>query len=352
MDELTLLRRLNADAPPASPEATNAAFDALMRSMEAAEQGSPRHAPTRRRTRARRTAWALTSVGLGAALTLALVVTDVVGVAGLRPGASAQAAELLNRAAANAITTTDPGVGPGQYLLVRTDRLNTVTTANAAGRDIAYAVRETGWLFIPKNEHDVWTEVRTPGYSVAYYGKGAKQVAEQQDRQTRGEAPEIVRGTDGTQWGGQPQYTPSSLAGLPRDPRILLNHIYRVTLGAGQSRDGEALVWIADLLRTGFVPAELRAALYRAATLIPGVTVADSAATLNGRRGVAIGRIEGSTGIRQDLIIDPDTGLLIGEREVTTRPIDTFSAGVSIDWTAVSTRVVRSVDPSIWARRS
>ena len=130
-----------------------------------------------------------------------------------------------------------------------------------------------------------------------------------------------------------------------RDPRVLLNYIYRATLGTGNSPDGEALVFIADTLNTGFATAATRAALYRAAILIPGVTLTANSATLDGTTGVAIGRVEQKYGIRQDLIINPDTGELIGEREVATRdlPDGTGKAGDTLSWSSATTTVVNAV---------
>jgi len=89
-----------------------------------------------------------------------------------------------------------------------------------------------------------------------------------------------------------------------------------MTFGAGPSRDGEALVFIADTLRQGTAPADLRAALFRAVAMIPGVTVTEERAELDGSVGVAVGRFESKNGLRIELVFDPATGQLIGEREV------------------------------------
>jgi len=124
---------------------------------------------------------------------------------------------------------------------------------------------------------------------------------------------------------------------------LLLNHIYKTTMGQGNSPDGQALVWIADTLRFGAVPANLRAALYKAAAMIPGVEITEEQANLNGATGIAIGRLEDANGIRQDLIIDPATGQLIGERQVLTHEGDEqsgFPVGTIISWTAITTTVV------------
>ena len=63
------------------------------------------------------------------------------------------------------------------------------------------------------------------------------------------------------------------LQSLPTDPHTLLNLIYKKTAGAGQSPDQEAFTTIGDLLRESIAPPEVSAALFRAAALIPGVTV-------------------------------------------------------------------------------
>lgn len=74
-----------------------------------------------------------------------------------------------------------------------------------------------------------------------------------------------------------------------------------------------------------------------------GVRIVDDAATLDGRTGIAIGRHEANWMTRQDIIIDPDTGLLIGERRVLTFPQGGMPAGTTISWTAVTTTVAQSV---------
>ena len=118
----------------------------------------------------------------------------------------------------------------------------------------------------------------------------------------------VLRGANGAFYGPGTESSfpsPAIWTPCPRDPRLLLEDIYQKTDGKGQSVDGEALVFIADLLRTGVVPGELRAALYKAAALIPGVTVTDEQATLDGRKGIAIGRVEDFSHFRHDIIIDP-----------------------------------------------
>lgn len=74
--------------------------------------------------------------------------------------------------------------------------------------------------------------------------------------------------------------------------------------------------------------------------MIPGVTITDQQATLNGTTGVAIGRLEPANNVQYDIIIDPKTGQYIGEREVTLIAYASFPAGTTTSWTAVTTSVV------------
>lgn len=127
-----------------------------------------------------------------------------------------------------------------------------------------------------------------------------------------------------------PWMAPSSafLAGLPRDPHDLFD---RVRDGAApvdtNTVDDVIMGRIADLLLTGTVPADLRAALFRTAALIPNVDVTADAVTLDGHTGVAIARTVTGANIRQDLVFDPDTGLVIGQRTVLLQADGTLPAG-------------------------
>lgn len=346
MDELTLLRRLDADAPDPNRQTSTDAFAALEQRMAAAEHANRAHmAPRRRRTV--RLRWAVLTTAGAAALAAALVLTDTLGVAGIRPGATAQAAELLNKAADTTIRTIDPTVGPGQYRKVVFHSVHQTDGGNGKIEGV-YSIHEDRTTWIPADPNNEWFQVRYPTHSAGqYFTKDAKQLAEYDDRMSAKVKPQILHGRAANFFGGQQQATPADVNGLPRDPRVLLNHIYRVTLGTGNSPDGEALVFIADTLNTGFATASTRAALFRAAALISGVTLTADSATLDGTTGVAIGRVEPKYGIRQDLIIDPATGEMIGEREVATRdlPDGTGKAGDTLSWSSATTTIVNEVPP-------
>ncbi|WP_307035306.1 CU044_5270 family protein [Arthrobacter sp. B3I4] len=286
--------------------------------------------------RSRRAHTWLTSAAAAAVLA-ALITGDVLGLAGWRGGATAQAAEVLNKAAQTTIETTDPVVKPGQYLRIKSTNVWATNTYEQDGSQYRWLDTEKSDLYIPADRSAEWVWQRSGRLPTTFFDADSKDYALEQNIQP---SPELLHARNGAFYGSPGGSTATDLSKLPRDPYRLLNSIYKQTLGHGQSVDGEALVFIADLLRTGVVPADLRAALYKAAALIPGVTVTEGQANLDGRTGVAIGRLEdGPAKSRQEIVIDPRTGLMIGERSVLTQAQEGFPAGTATTWTAIETSV-------------
>jgi hypothetical protein len=344
MDELTLLRKIHE-----TPESTLQTLSEGRRAMDRAIGGTRTRTIAKTKAR-RRTTWTLGLTGVAAALTVGLVVSDVVGIAGLRPGSSAAAAEVLNSAAQATIATSDPVIGPGQYLSINTDGVYSGTLGKADGTSVTFLSSNSDTLFVPGDSTRNWVWDRSARKPVKFFGNltGEEEAAAWRNLVAEGflADPEFLDAPNGAFYGSDAVDTPESLAKLPRDPRILLNHIYRINIGAGRSIDGEAFVIIADLLRTGLATADLRAALYKAAVMIPGVTVTEQLVSMDGRSGIAIGRTEDVDHTRQDIIIDPANGLVIGEREVLLKATGGFPAGTNLSSTVVTTTVVDSVPSS------
>ncbi|HEX4442278.1 MAG TPA: CU044_5270 family protein [Galbitalea sp.] len=342
MDELTLLRKVRDDVEEPTSDALDAGSNALQQWMVS-------H-PSARKTRthrARRVAgWTVLGTVAAIGIVVALVATNILGLAGWRGGASAAAADTLGDAALAAVNNSDPTVGPGQYLRVATDAVDSVTTdGSRPGSFVGYLTEETSQVYVPANLRDNWVWFQEAAKPYKTFGAESAAAAAKNYRNILSgpeHGVEKLRAPGGRFYSAPPTVSPAALATLPRDPYQLLNYIYRVNGTSGSSPDQEALVYIADTLRSGLVPAGLRAAMYRAAAMIPGVSVIASEATLDGRTGVAIGRTEPSDHLRQEIIIDPSTGLLIGERMVTLVAQSGLPAGTALEWTAVTTSVVDS----------
>lgn len=114
---------------------------------------------------------------------------------------------------------------------------------------------------------------------------------------------------------------------LPADPRALLDRIKHETQGAGQSPDQEAFTTIGDMLRESIAPPEVSAALYRAAALIPGVTVVPDVADATGRPGVAVSFT--FRGVQEEWIFDPHTFEFLGERDFLHGVLDGKAAVIT-----------------------
>jgi hypothetical protein len=273
--------------------------------------------------------------------------SNVFGVAGWRGGAEPAAAEVLHSAALASIQNSDPVLAPGQYLRVATTAVYGTAVGISDSKIAVFLYTSKKCLYVPADRNDDW--VRVWGLNKPYktFGPTSERVAKEswaaEVSRNGADFQGLMRARNGAFYSDDPQ-SPDRLAALPRDPAALLDYIHKATIGQGSSPDGEALVWIADALRSGVVPAEIRAALYNAAAMIPGVEITEKQANLNGATGIAIGRLETVNGIRQDLIIDPNTGQLMGERQVLTRGYgpDYFPVGTVIGWTAITTTVVDS----------
>ena len=336
MDELTLLRRLHDNKTPTQESLTRGR--AALFSQINNPGPAPRPVKSRRRVGGLS---ALAAFGIAGAL----VATNIVGLGGWRGGADSAAAAVLERAATAAISFQDPQVSAGQYLLVESENVHVTDGQEKDGPVIAYTISESSDLYVPADRDGEWVWQRNPVSVVDVLTPGGEaMVARSHPTSGPSAEPTLLAAAGGAFYGNSANSQWGDFDSMPRDPYRLLNHIYLTTLGAGSSPDGEALVFIADTLRQGTAPADLRAALLRAAAMIPGVTITDDQATLDGTTGTAIGRLEGVNGLRNEIIIDPDTGTLIGERTVATSaiPESSVSAGEVWSWSSVTTSVVDS----------
>ncbi|MDX3522248.1 CU044_5270 family protein [Streptomyces scabiei] len=114
----------------------------------------------------------------------------------------------------------------------------------------------------------------------------------------------------------------NALAELPTDPVALLRRIYRASDAVRDPevpRDQAAFVAIGDMLFESNPPAEVGAALYKAAAKIPGVVAVNDAVDATGRHGIAIARENPVAGERTEWIFDKKTLRFLGERIVVVK---------------------------------
>ncbi|MET8163987.1 CU044_5270 family protein [Streptomyces sp. NPDC005329] len=118
---------------------------------------------------------------------------------------------------------------------------------------------------------------------------------------------------------GAPSY--DYLSKLSTDPDVLLAKIYKETKGQGNTPDQQAFTTIGDLLTESYPPVELYSALFRTAAKIPGVVVVNDAVDAVGRHGVAVARLDETSGQREEWIFDAKTHVFLGERSVQVKQL-------------------------------
>lgn len=258
-----------------------------------------------------------------------LVATDAINILWRAP-ATAEAVEALNGAAQQTINASDPVLRPGQFLKVDIMAVYVDEGEGAAGR-LYWLQSQDRQLYVPADRKAQWVMNFEPSRPVSYFGEATEAtVLEIEARTPKGR----------TEYGDlrrvHSPWSDEELAALPLEPGKLLETIRN----EGNSADDQAFTWISDRLRTGVIPAQLRASFYRAAALIPGVTLVDRQAALDGRTGIAIGLVDHRDNNRREMIVDPGNGQFIGERVVDLDGYGTIPPRTATAWTAVKTSVV------------
>jgi hypothetical protein len=268
-------------------------------------------------------------------MTLALVATNVLGPRG---AATAEAAEVLNQAAAAAAEVTDPAVGPDQFLLVETDWKSLGVHSSAAVLE-----EQKRMLYVPGDADASWylrVEIERPDQVL---GNPEDEGLVRYLENFPFDKLRHYQGAYGKFGGKYVLPTAEDFADMPRNPDGLLDYVYAMPSGSDWGPDERAFRVISDALIMGLVPADLRAAMYEALAKIPGVFLTDGVANLGGRQGVAISyRNEAGYSVEQ-LILDPTTGEFIGVREVTIKADRFIPAGTVVNSSAVTRSVVDEV---------
>ncbi|MFC0196575.1 hypothetical protein ACFFIR_06850 [Microbacterium arthrosphaerae] len=232
----------------------------------------------------------------------------------------AYASDVLRTAAAETINYADLVPGSDQYLRSRTHAR--WGSCDSAGCEPNEQILD---VYMPANPKTEWVLYRDWGNITGVNGVSI----------------ETTRALDGRFYDPQYSWVTIDFEDIPLDGAEAYEWIDRQYSGGSMSRDEDNYVRIADILRSGLVPAPQRAALLDALSRIPGVTATDDVANLDGVTGVAIGRDEPlRAGERQEIIIDPETGLIIGERMLSGASIFGWGPNQEMSLTAIETTIV------------
>ncbi|WP_051855992.1 CU044_5270 family protein [Streptomyces sp. NRRL B-1347] len=128
-----------------------------------------------------------------------------------------------------------------------------------------------------------------------------------------------------------------NLQKLPTDPVNMLDWLNRVSK---EETNGKPFVLLGDMVMESLMPPEQAAAMYLAATKIPGVELVDDVEDAAGRHGVAITWEDDGDDVRTELIFDKKTKQYLGTRAVLTEDGSHGKEGEVTESTAVVDREV------------
>ncbi|MGD0700330.1 MAG: CU044_5270 family protein [Trebonia sp.] len=349
MDELELISRLREEVPLASADRAEHAFLTsvqgrgtwpvrrhglvrLLRLRTEAAVPLAAAAAIRRRRPAGIIIAAATAAGLAAAgLTLLPGSSSLPGntslprntsLPGNTSGASPAAARLLAKVAAAAAAQPNPPVRDSQFVYLKTWGAGSVCTGRPLANSDSARVAVPGDC-VPEKPDEVqfWYPVSSLCATGAFLKDG---------KMTKFSFKAASVDPEQFPCSGNMNYpTYRFLQTLPTDPHALLRLI--------QHTDGHpGLYWwafstIGNLLYNGSPP-PVTAALYRAAALIPGVTVVPDATDTIGRPGVAVAFI--FQGIRTEWIFSKQTLQYLGSREIN------IANGALVSQTAIQQRAI------------
>lgn len=342
MNGLTLLHRFDADLPEPDDTVLEHSRAALRSAFE--EESLPRAAHFAERFRRP----AMITPGRGVlgvtAAAIAAVVTIGLLTAGPAPRASAEAAHLLQGAASTARAGSAPS--ESRTLTIHEEALG-INGDTAGSVQAAYLGRRVTVLRVPA-PGGTWirTSWSLPATQVFGGAAGRAFAAREYAEEAHADDPNVERSPSGNFTvddgaGGDLWSDPDRLRALPRDPARLLKTLRDsdVTPIAGTGQAAKVIEAASEVLRSGAADPDLQAALFEALRLQQGITVQGLVTDLLGRNGVAIGaRPAPDDPMTEQLILDPDTGRYLGERDVELTRLGVIPAGTVSDQTAVQER--------------
>jgi hypothetical protein len=319
MNEIDLLRELRAELPGPRAESRASARGALVARIGESQRLPVRAAvPARRRSRVR-LAVALAAV---AALLVALPTLIIGGGGEVQPALG----QVLREAAATAATQpAEPRPGPGQYFYTRSREayltsvgFNPRCATHPCDREHPWeATRE--WSALVPRIRQTWIAADGAGRARVVSAKPEFLTAGQRKAWKAAGLPHLGSGeVEDFALSGQPFLDTSNLPTQPKALRRLIE-AHKIPLVDGPPGEAETFTLIGDMLRNTYLPSAFRAALYRVVAELPKVELLGEVKDPIGRKGIGVAYTKGS--VTHELIFDPATSALLGEREVAAHRI-------------------------------
>lgn len=245
-----------------------------------------------------------------AAVAAAIVLAVSLLSSGSAAGPSPAVAAVLQHLARIAARGPSLVPGPGQYLYV--DSVNDYPS-------IQMGAHGTGCIAYGIQHRQLWVSADGSGLLRETSGRSTFTSAHDRAMCLRAESKSELGAVTSNMWFADQcfQLGPTNhMQSLSTNPRTLLREMQKID---GGPRDpGEDFKRVGDFLRETDASPALRAALYRVAALIPGVQLLGTVRDHSGRRGLGVAFT--SHGSRDELIFNPRTAALLGERGIGKAP--------------------------------
>ena len=339
MNDLTQLREFGRDLEHDLKELSPALRNRILFSFEPHRsrvrwlRQPPRNASRRRRLPI--------PVAVLATLTATVVCLTALGFWGGTPAPDAQAVRILNRAAYAALRQPTPHIRSSDFVFTRVlEMAATITVRNHRPLVSEASVLREQWLSASGRRTGL---LRERPFSIALGHPSGSWRATVLQACVHGRL--VPRGPGWSSGGGtgsgRCHPLPADLRNLPTTEPAMRRYLYHHLAGQNPP-DQQAFITAGDLIRDNYVRPAALAAIFRAVAHIPGVSVVHGAVSANGRRGIAVQRIY--HGMSDQLIFDPATFAVIGEREVVVGPGTGIKFGTILDLTTIlAMRIVHNV---------
>jgi hypothetical protein len=294
----------------------------------------------------RRPRLGLVAAGVGVAALLVALPIDFFGGGKAQPAV----ARVLHAAADVAAEQQPVAPGRGQYLYTRSKDayLRAFAYSPECGR---FCDASETWSLLVPSERESWVSFddSLQGRVRVVSGKPRFISADQRAGWAAAGSPPISRPNrveDSAVSGSGIPFDPADLPPEPAELREMIEAREVPGIG-GPPGEAETFVLIGDMLRGTYMPSALRAAIYELTAELPGVELRGKVEDPVGRPGVGIAFTDERRGTRHELIFDPTTSTLLGERDSLARSrAYGFEAplGTTIGWAAyLESKVVDSV---------
>lgn len=272
----------------------------------------------------------------GLAATIAALVVFLPGVRGKDASqfgpATASAQTVLRQAArAIALHAWHP-LGPGQYFYYR--QIDSYPQHNGAAPARPTEIQDV-WVAANGFARIVQTGPSTviAGGDVLINHATRQQLQAERERQRHGAHLRILAYPQKYQWGPSPDY--EHLIQLPTTPSKLQQYIEQHATGGGP-RFSDIFSYAESLLLGAPLPPKVSAAMYHVIARLPGMRLIGPTHDPLGRPGVAVGLFFKNQPGRIELILNPNTGVLLGEREISLNATANHApVGTVTGWTAI-----------------